>query len=163
MAVPNRDEVRDFLTTRRALTRNGRLDIIAAHALVRADWDSSADTIVAILRAEAGRDPYDPDPQDLISELSTLSEEFREERGRHDARRHPSGEKAVSHPVVGRLDLIVESVDRTTDPGWELSIYAAEPACPAVDAPALLASWTATENHSTTASGSLSERTALSR
>ncbi|WP_422935472.1 helix-turn-helix transcriptional regulator [Sinomonas sp. P47F7] len=30
------------------------------------DWDATADSIVAILRAEAGRDPYDKDLQDLI-------------------------------------------------------------------------------------------------
>jgi hypothetical protein len=128
------------------------------------DWDSSADTIVAILRAEAGRDPYDKDLQDLIGELSTLSEDFRAKWGRHDVRRHASGEKHFNHPVVGRLDLVFESADLTTDSGWKLLIYAAEPASPAVDALALLASWAAIEAQSPGANqsthGSASEQTA---
>jgi len=41
------------------------------------DWDRAARTDVAILRAEAGRAPYDKGLQDLIGELSTRSEEFR--------------------------------------------------------------------------------------
>ena len=109
------------------------------------DWDSAADTIVAILRAEAGRDPYDQDLQDLIGELSTLSEDFRAKWGLHDVRRHASGEKHFDHPVVGRLDLAFESADLVTDPGWKLLIYAAEPASPSADALALLASWAATD------------------
>jgi hypothetical protein len=135
------------------------------------DWDSSADTIVAILRAEAGRDPYDKDLQDLIGELSTRSEDFRTKWGRHDVRRHVSGEKHFNHPVVGRLDLIFESADLTGDPGWKLLIYSAEPASPAVDALALLATWAATEAQSTNAAQttnaaqstleSASERTAV--
>jgi MmyB-like transcription regulator ligand binding domain/Helix-turn-helix domain len=173
----------DAITGGPALVRNGRLDIIATNSLGRAlhvaayanprrpvnlarhcfldrdsaerfypDWDSSADTIVAILRAEAGRDPYDKDLQDLIGELSTLSEDFRTKWGRHDVRRHASGEKHFNHPVVGRLDLIFESADLARDPGWKLLIYSAEPATPAVDALALLASWAATEAQSTSES-----------
>ena len=65
------------------------------------DWDDAADAIVAILRAEAGRDPYDKDLRILIGELSTLSEEFRTKWGTHDVRRHATGEKHFNHPVVG--------------------------------------------------------------
>ena len=123
----------DAITGGPALVRNGRLDIIAANTLGRAlhvaayanprrpvnlarhcfldrdsaeqfypDWDNAADAIVAILRAEAGRDPYDKDLQDLIGELSTLSEEFRAKWGAHDVRRHATGEKHFNHPLVGR-------------------------------------------------------------
>jgi transcriptional regulator with XRE-family HTH domain len=165
----------DAITGGPALVRNGRLDIIAANALGRAlhvaayahprrpvnlarhcfldrnsaeqfypDWDNAADTIVAILRAEAGRDPYDKDLQDLIGELSTLSEDFRAKWGAHDVRRHATGEKHFNHPVVGRLDLLFESADLAADPGWKLLIYTAEPASPAADALVLLASWAAT-------------------
>jgi hypothetical protein len=108
------------------------------------NWDQAADTIVAIVRAEAGRDPYDKGLQDLIGELSTLSDDFRTKWGAHDVRRHASGEKHFNHPVVGRLDLAFESADLVTDPGWKLLIYAAEPASPSADALALLASWAAT-------------------
>jgi transcriptional regulator with XRE-family HTH domain len=165
----------DAITGGPALVRNGRLDIIAANALGRAlhvaayahprrpvnlarhcfldrdsaerfypDWDNAADTIVAVLRAEAGRDPYDKDLQDLIGELSTLSEDFRAKWGTHDVRRHATGEKHFNHPVVGQLDLLFESADLAADPGWKLLIYTAEPNSPAADALALLASWSAT-------------------
>jgi hypothetical protein len=35
------------------------------------DWDKVANDTVALLRAEAGRDPYDRELSDLIGELST--------------------------------------------------------------------------------------------
>jgi hypothetical protein len=87
-----------------ALVQNGRLDILAANALGRAlysemyadparpanharfvflsprapgfyrDWDRAANDTVAILRTEAGRDPYDRDLSDLVGEPSTQSE-----------------------------------------------------------------------------------------
>ena len=41
------------------------------------DWDTAADTCVAILRTEAGRDPHDRLMHDLVGELSTRSDEFR--------------------------------------------------------------------------------------
>jgi transcriptional regulator with XRE-family HTH domain len=167
----------DAITGGPALVRNGRLDIIAANTLGRAlhvgayanprrpvnlarqcfldrdsaeqfypDWHKSADTIVQILRAEAGRDPYDKDLQDLIGELSTLSADFRTKWGAHDVRRHATGEKHFNHPVVGRLDLLFESADLAADPGWKLLIYTAEPASPSADALALLASWATTND-----------------
>jgi hypothetical protein len=37
------------------------------------DWDLAADQIVAILRIEASRDPYDKGMPDLIGELFTRS------------------------------------------------------------------------------------------
>ena len=127
------------------LARHCFLDRVSAE-LFYPDWDQAADTIVAILRAEAGRDPYDRGLQDLIGELSTLSADFRSKWGQHDVRRHASGEKHFNHPVVGRLDLAFESADLATDPGWKLLIYAAEPASPSADALVLLASWAATQD-----------------
>lgn len=80
------------------------------------DWDGAADAIVAILRAEAGRDPHDKDLQDLVGELSTLSADFRAKWGAHDVRRHATGEKHFNHPVVGTLDLLfrVRRADQRT-------------------------------------------------
>jgi transcriptional regulator with XRE-family HTH domain len=140
------------------LARHCFLDRATAEAFYP-DWEKAADTIVAILRAEAGRDPYDQDLQDLIGELSTLSEDFRAKWGLHDVRRHASGEKHFTHPVVGRLDLAFESADLVTDPGWTLLIYAAEPGSPSADALTLLASWAAT-NHSSSRQAHASEASA---
>ena len=52
------------------------------------DWDTVANDTVAILRAEAGRDPYDRDLSDLVGQLSTRSDDFRRPLGR-PRRPHP--------------------------------------------------------------------------
>lgn len=109
------------------------------------DWEVAADAIVAVLRTEAGRDPYDKDLQDLIGELSTLSADFRAKWGAHDVRRHATGTKQFHHPIVGDLDLLFEGTELMADPGWTLLLYTAEPGSPTADALRLLASWAATQ------------------
>ena len=129
-----------------AFVLNGRLDILAANALGRAlfapvyadpvrppnnarfvfldphateffrDWDKVANDTVALLRAEAGRDPYDRQLSDLIGELSTRSDEFRVRWAAHDVRIHTTGVKLLHHPVVGDLDLPFESFPLGADP-----------------------------------------------
>ena len=47
----------------------------------------SANDTVAMLRTEAGRDPYDRELTDLVGELSTRSEEFRVRWADHNVRR----------------------------------------------------------------------------
>ncbi len=61
------------------------------------DWDVAADTAVALLRAEAGRDPYDKGLTDLVGELSTRSEDFRTRWAAHNVRLHRAGTKQF-HP-----------------------------------------------------------------
>lgn len=107
------------------------------------DWDTAADTAVAILRTEAGRDPYDPLMHDLVGELSTRSDDFRRRWGKHDVRLHSAGTKLFHHAAVGDLDLAYESVDMISEPGFTLTIYAAEPASKTAEALSLLASWAA--------------------
>lgn len=68
-------------------------------------YDKAANDTVALLRAEAGRDPYDRDLSDLIGQLSTRSQEFRRRWAADDVRIHTSGVKLLHHPVVGDLDL----------------------------------------------------------
>ena len=108
------------------------------------DWDTAADTCVAILRTEAGRDPHDKALHDLVGELSTRSEDFRRRWGAHDVRLHGAGTKHFHHHVVGDLELAYESVDMVSEPGLTLTLYAAEPASPTAHALDLLASWTST-------------------
>ncbi|WP_035749039.1 helix-turn-helix domain-containing protein [Arthrobacter sp. 35W] len=127
------------------LARHAFLDRERAE-LFYPDWDAAADAIVAILRTEAGRDPYDKDLQDLIGELSTRSEEFRRKWGDHNVRRHARGVKHFRHPIVGTLDLLFEASELMADPGWNLLIYTAEPGTPTADALRLLASWAATQD-----------------
>jgi transcriptional regulator with XRE-family HTH domain len=105
------------------------------------DWDTAADTCVAILRTEAGRDPHDRWLQDLVGELSTLSEAFRRRWSSHDLRLHGTGTKQFWHTAVGVLDLAYESLDMVSEPGLSLTIYSAEPASPTAERLNLLASW----------------------
>ncbi|SFP77845.1 Helix-turn-helix domain-containing protein [Actinomadura madurae] len=105
------------------------------------DWEGAADTTVALLHAQAGRDPFDKALTDLIGELSTRSQDFRTRWARHDVRHHHNGAKPFHHPVVGDLHLAYESLDLTTD-GLTLIAYNAEPGSDSEDKLSLLASWT---------------------
>jgi transcriptional regulator with XRE-family HTH domain len=124
------------------------LDLNAAHDFYP-NWDVAADTCVAILHTEAGRDPHDKALHDLVGELSTRSSDFRRRWGHHDVRLHGAGSKLFHHAVVGDLDLSYESVDMISDPGLTLTIYAAEPGSPTAHALNLLGSWAATESAET--------------
>ncbi|GAA2724679.1 helix-turn-helix transcriptional regulator [Cellulomonas aerilata] len=107
------------------------------------DWERFAEMCVAIMRAEAGRDPHDKGLHDLVGELSTRSETFRRLWGAHDVRSHGSGTKRFHHPVVGELTLAYEELAITAEPGQVLMVYTAEPASPSAERLRLLASWTA--------------------
>ncbi len=74
------------------------------------DWDKVASDTVALLRAEAGRYPYDRGLSDLIGELSTRSDQFRVRWAAHNVQIHTTGVKLIHHPVVGDLDLPFESL-----------------------------------------------------
>jgi MmyB-like transcription regulator ligand binding domain len=167
-----------------ALVQNGRLDILSANALGRAlyselyvdpvrpvnharfvflsprapdfyrDWDRAANDTVAILRTEAGRDPYDRDLSDLVGELSTRSEEFRTRWAAHNVRIHRTGVKELHHPVVGDLSLTYEMLDLSADSGLAILTYTAEPGSKSAEALDLLASWTATIEQSEAAPAS---------
>lgn len=109
-----------------------------------ADWDDAADATVALLRTEAGRDPYDRSLSDLVGELSTRSEVFRVRWAAHDVRLHHRGTKTFHHPVVGELRLDFEALDLPAEPGLTLTVYSPEPGSHSQDALTLLASWAAT-------------------
>ncbi|MEV8040523.1 helix-turn-helix transcriptional regulator [Arthrobacter sp. NPDC080082] len=109
------------------------------------DWDLFADMCVAIMRAEAGRDPHNKLLQDLVGELSTRSDVFRRLWGAHDVRTHGSGTKRFTHPVVGELTLSYEELAVTADPGHVLLVYSAEPGSPSAERLSLLASWAASQ------------------
>lgn len=157
-----------------AWVRNGRSDFLAGNALARAlysplfldpagtpntarfafldprgqefwrDWDVVASDMVAVLRAEAARQPYDRGLTDLIGELSTRSEEFRQRWAAHGVMRHLNGEKRVHHPEVGDIDLTYETMELTTDTGLTLIAYGTEPGSPSEERLQLLANLVAT-------------------
>ncbi|MFE5672943.1 helix-turn-helix transcriptional regulator [Agromyces sp. NPDC056523] len=105
------------------------------------DWELFAGMCVAIMRAEAGRNPHDRAMQDLVGELSTQSETFRRLWGAHDVRTHGTGTKRFRHPVVGELTFAYEELQLTAEPGLVMLIYTAEPGSPSAERLALLASW----------------------
>ncbi len=165
----------DAITGGAAFVRNGRMDLLAANRLARAfyadvyadprrpanlarftfldpnarrfypEWDRMADITVAILRAEAGRDPHNKELHDLVGELSTRSDDFRTRWGAHNVRHHGTGTKRFHHRVVGNLTLAYESFEMGAEPGLILTIYSAEPGSPSEEGLRLLGSWAASE------------------
>lgn len=104
------------------------------------DWDRFAEMCVAVMRAEAGRDPHDRGLQSLVGELSTRSELFRTLWASHDVRTHGTGTKRFNHPDVGELVLAYEELAVTAEPGLVMLIYTAEPGSPSAERLRLLAS-----------------------
>jgi len=176
---PAVQQMLDAMTTVPAFVRNGRLDLLGANRLGRAlysqhfdshaqpantarfvflddrspsfypDWDPVAADSVAVLRAEAGRDPHDRGLSDLVGELSTRSELFRTLWAAHNVRIHGSGAKRMRHPLVGELELSYETMEIVADAGLAVFVYTAEPGSRSAEALSLLASWTATTDEET--------------
>jgi transcriptional regulator with XRE-family HTH domain len=171
---PSVQRILDAMTGAPAYVRNGRADILAANRLGYAlysevfagprrpantarfvfldprapdlfvDWDRVANEVVATLRSEAGKDPYDRGLSDLVGELSTQSETFRTRWAAHNVRFHDKGVKRLHHPVVGDLTLTFETMQLTADAGLTIAAYTAEPGSKSEQALNLLASWAAT-------------------
>ena len=171
---PAIQRILDAMVGTPAFIRNGRMDVLAANDLGRAlysrvfdmgdavpnvarfiffdaaapdffvEWDHAESDAVAILRAEAGRDPYDKQLTALVGQLSTRSERFRTLWAQHDVRLHRSGTKRLHHPVVGELTLAFEAFELPVDPGQRINVYTAEPGSPDAHALALLGSWVST-------------------
>jgi transcriptional regulator with XRE-family HTH domain len=168
----------DAMSTVPVFVQNGRLDAVATNRLGRAlfsvmfdgarppvnaarfvfldpkaqefyrDWEANTRQIVAILRAEAGRSPYDRQLSDLVGELSTRSDLFRKLWGAHDVREHRTGIKSIHHPVVGDLDLTFQGMDLSSDRGLQMLVFSAEPGSPSQDGLQLLANLAETEHAS---------------
>jgi transcriptional regulator with XRE-family HTH domain len=172
---PAVQQVLDAITGAPAWVRNLRHDLVAMNPLARAlyaplladprrppntarftyldpaaqdffvDWEQVSRDAAAMLRLEAGNNPHDKALIELIGELSTQSEVFRQHWASHDVRFHRSGHKRLRHPVVGQLDLDYESMELPSEPGLRLNVYTAAAGSPTADGLKLLASWAATE------------------
>ena len=178
---PSVQRILDSMTGIPAFVQNGRLDVLYVNRLGRAlfwhlgldpgatpngarfvfldpratdfyrDWETIANDVVALLRAEAGRDPYDRALSDLVGELSTRSEDFRVRWAAHNVKFHRTGVKNYHHPVVGELTLTYEALELPGDPGQTIFVYLAEPNSSSQEALDLLASWTTTPAHASAA------------
>lgn len=160
----------DSMTGTAAYVRNTRSDLLAANELGRAlytpifdmrgrpntarfvfldpraqeffaDYAKVSGEAAAMLRTVAGENPYDHGLAELVGELSTRSELFRQLWAKHDVRLHRTGTKRFHHPVVGELTLAYESLELPADPGLRLNTYVAEPGTASAEAFGLLASW----------------------
>jgi transcriptional regulator with XRE-family HTH domain len=170
---PSVQRLLDAMTGIPAYVRTGRLDILAVNRLGGAlyapvldgqrlpvnlarflfldpaagdfyvNWDTTTNDAVAILRGEAGRNPYDPRLQDLVGELSTRSEAFRTRWAAHNVRLHRTGRKQLHHPVAGDLELTYEALELPADAGLTMITYTAEPGSASQGALDFLASWAA--------------------
>lgn len=110
------------------------------------EWEQGAAATVALLRAEAGREPQDRRLRELVGELTTHSRDFAELWASHDIRSHHDGTKTLVHPVVGAMNLTYQSMELPVGRGWqELTFYTAEPGSADEGRMRLLASWAAPE------------------
>ena len=171
---PSIQRVVDAMFGVAAFVHNGRLDILYANPLAAAlyseldrdpvrpsnsarflfldprartfyrDWETVAHDVVAALRGEAGRNPYDRALSDLVGLLSTRSDEFRVRWASHDVRFHRSGTKRFHHPLVGDMTLAYESLELPADAGLTLVTYSAEPGSESESALGELERWSAT-------------------
>jgi hypothetical protein len=168
---PTLQRLVDSMPSVPAVVLSGRLDALGTNALGRAlfaplygdqqqpnnariifldpnattffrEWDKVANDTVALLRAEAGRDPYDRHLADLIGELSTRSEDFRVRWAAHDVRIHNTGVKKIHHELVGDLDLPFESLPVESGSSTSLVTYLPEPDSTSHQGLSMLASWT---------------------
>ena len=166
----------DSMTGSPAIVQNGRLDILAANALGRAlysgtlaptghpanharfifldpaatgfygSWDRAVSDTVAMLRAEAGRNPFDAELSKLVGELATRSDTFRTQWAAHNVRQHLTGTKTFIHPVVGTMTLAYDALEVAGSSGLTMIAYTAEPGSASAEALSLLASWSATNS-----------------
>ncbi|MFY9934821.1 MAG: transcriptional regulator [Streptosporangiaceae bacterium] len=91
-------------------------------------WEDVAGSTVAVLRSEAGRDPYNRALTDLVGELATRSEFFRTAWAAHNVTLHQAGTKYFRHPVVGHVEVSFNSMELPADPGLTLTVYTTNPA-----------------------------------
>jgi PAS domain-containing protein len=171
----------DVMSPIPACVTNGRLDVLYANDLAEAlfsdvfrdpvlppnlarfvfldprarsfyrDWEKAASDTVAVLRAEAGRKPYDRGLSDLVGQLSTRSDEFRVRWAAHDVGFHRAATKQMHHPLVGDLTLAFEMLELPADPGLSVLTYSAEPGSPSEIALGELAGWSETRSRLSTA------------
>ena len=168
-----RSDLQDLLdswTTTPAFIHGRRLDVLASNALARMltplsepgtnllrswfldledrkrydDVEFVLTQAVAYFRATVGNDRDDPHVQDLVSELSLKSEEFRRLWARHDVQLALAGVGPLyHHPAVGALRLRYQTFTVTGTEGHTLWVVSAAPGSREAQALALLRTMTA--------------------
>ncbi|WP_062463839.1 helix-turn-helix transcriptional regulator [Demequina soli] len=111
------------------------------------DWDTVAAVNVAQLRTEAGRDPHSKPLHDLVGELSTRNDHFRELWGRHDVWQHGAGVKRFRHHEVGNLELAFNGLDLVGHDAIQMTVLTAAPGSASHEALTLLGTLATTHLH----------------
>src|SRR3954469_8507231 len=172
---PSVQRTLDAFTGGMALVRNRRWDYLAANLLGRQvyaeifdgragppnharyvflderarrffdDWPAVAHDTARILRSEAGRDPHDPGPAELVEELSQASADFRAVWAQQDVRLPAAGGHLFPHPLVGDLYLAFAAAALRADPGLTLLPATADEGSPTESALRRLAALPAVE------------------
>jgi hypothetical protein len=91
------------------------------------DWENIARGVVARLRGLVGADVDDPRLAQLVDGLSASSQDFRRLWARHDVDFPAIPSRTWRHPVVGPMELLVETLAITGADGQFLVINHAEP------------------------------------
>ena len=97
------------------------------------DWDDATDIAVSGLREVAGSSSDDPRMRELIGELSSVSERFRELWDRAEVG-YRAGITHVRHPVVGELYLHRNRLSVPNSGGQHLIVFYADPGSPSSEA-----------------------------
>ena len=93
------------------------------------------------------------DLPDVTRARDTRSEPFRQWWAAHNVRSHDTGRKRLHHPTVGDLELDYEVMQLAADSGLLLAVFSAEAGTRSAQALDLLASWTATPEPASSATG----------
>jgi hypothetical protein len=171
--VDNRDEVREFLVSRRARLSPEQAGVPAGSrrrvpGLRRSEVAALADVSVeyyaklergslsgvspAVLEAvaiTAGPAWVANGRLDVLAANAlarAFYTDFRTRWGAHNVTRHGTGTKRFQHPVVGELTLSWEALAMTSESGLTLTVYTAEPGSPSEESLQLLASWAASRD-----------------
>lgn len=109
------------------------------------DWERLCDECAHILRRAVQHDPHDKTLHRLIGELSTRSPTFRHRWSALRGCGARASSERVSHPIVGKLDLIREELGVPLDPDVTVTVYLPSDDEATVERLAILASWSQPE------------------
>jgi transcriptional regulator with XRE-family HTH domain len=106
-------------------------------------WGQMADEAAAMLRGmpDAAHQPM----RDLVDELLAESAEFRARWEAQHVMRFRGGQRTLGHPAVGDLDVGLEVLDVTADPGLSLLVYYPQDSPTAQERWARLETWAAAQ------------------
>jgi transcriptional regulator with XRE-family HTH domain len=88
-----------------------------------AEWEQTAQGLLAVFRESAGRHAGDPLFDELISDLSDQSAEFRSWWPQHEVGCRDDEPKVLNHPTAGRLVLDLATFELTDSPELRFTFY----------------------------------------